>query len=107
MRPPCRRLKGSRVVVVSSHARPYPRADVEIAFGGKVSCCPPRSGAGRMEGGVNRATHIQVQLFSECSPADGMGAAAKNGTSARPTRQLYYQATLGSLTRERGNVGSC
>jgi hypothetical protein len=27
-------------------------------------------------------------------PADGMSAAAKNGTSARPTRQLYYQATL-------------
>jgi hypothetical protein len=35
-------------------------------------------------------------------PADGMSAAAKNGTSARPNRQLCYQATSDSLTRERG-----
>jgi hypothetical protein len=60
-----------------------------------------------MEGGVKCATHIQVQLFSECPPADGMSAAAKKETSARPCRQLYYHNTSGSLTRERGvNVGS-
>jgi len=59
-----------------------------------------------MEGGVNRATHIQVRSFSECSPADGMSAASENGTSARPSRQLCYQATSGFLTRKEGNVGS-
>jgi hypothetical protein len=43
--------------------------------------------------------HIQVQFFS---PADGMSAAAKMGTSAPPSWQLCHQATSSSRARERG-----
>ncbi len=52
--------------------------------------CPPwgfmmssQISARRMDGGANCATRRQVQLSSECSPADGMSAAAEQGTSAR------------------------
>src|SRR5437879_7895205 len=64
-------------------ARQRPRPNARIC-GKEVSYCPPRSCAGRMEDRVNRATRIQVQIFSECLPADSMSAAAISGTSARP-----------------------
>jgi hypothetical protein len=52
------------------------------------------------------ATHIQVQLSSDRSPADGMSAVAKNGASARPSRQLCYQTTQVRSRAKGGNVGS-
>src|SRR5262249_942397 len=66
---------------------------------GKFHVALPDHIAGRMErAAYSRATHIQVQLFSECSPADGMSAATK--------KMGFRHTPVGSSAIRLSQVGS-
>src|SRR5262249_36472344 len=60
------------------------RDEMQKLSAGKFHVALPSQVHKRMRGQRNRATHVQFQLFSECSPADGMSAAAEQETSACP-----------------------
>jgi hypothetical protein len=81
--------------------RQRPRPDGEIS-GGEVSCCLPNHVQNECRAAASIGPHQPSPIFSEYTPADGMSAAAKTGTSARPCRQLCYQVISGQLTWERG-----